>query len=156
MNNWIWTEMYVNICLEFGAQGCKLWNFIFIHFHTFLLSIHYCTTGNEWKWMKMYEVYSLVPWGRGSISDRSISEEDQCRNFMCTKRTHDIRTLLPKNFAWSLFTIDDNLFWSAVYPLRFFVYFFKNVVFLSAILCLARDTSDKGLVELNKTILTRY
>ena len=51
-----------------------------------------------------------MPWGRGSISDRSISEEDQCRNFMCTKRTHDIRTLLPKNFGvvTALVTIDDH------------------------------------------------
>ena len=31
--------------------GCKL----YFHFHTYLLFIHYCTTGNEWKLTKINE-----------------------------------------------------------------------------------------------------
>ena len=45
----------MNVSFEAQALGCKILTFIFIHIYTFLLFIHYCTTGSEWKLIKINE-----------------------------------------------------------------------------------------------------
>ena len=44
------------VCSVKLNRGHELLTFIFIHVHTFSLFIHYCTTGNDKKLMKMYEI----------------------------------------------------------------------------------------------------